>query len=234
MLRLLTIGVLLAGAAVFGLLLTLAQFLKILQPLIVALSIMAAALLVRLNRGMPTLDWKGLDVNDRKMLTQKIVELTREYMVVLSAQAVTLIVLLVLATKEPTALSSPTQKGIMALAGALVALCGARMAYIVWRDYDIVRIQKKLIDDSADREAVDKASQDALSKVASIRASGLPRVGPSQTARIPVGTLRIEAYRAGMGQHPDTWTAEGVKEGLIRFQPASPLPWSNWASSSKP
>jgi hypothetical protein len=177
MLRFLTISALLAGAAVFGSLLTFAQFLRILQPLIVALSIMAAALLVRLNRGMPTLDWKSLDINDRKILTQKIVELTREYMIVLSAHAVTLIVLLVLATKEPTALSSPTQKGIMALAGALVALCGARMAYIVWRDYDIVRLQKKLIDDSADREAVDKASQDALSKVASIRASGL-RSGP--------------------------------------------------------
>jgi hypothetical protein len=24
-------------------------------------------------------------------------------------------------------------------------------------------------------------------------------------------------YIAGMGQHPDTWTAEGVKGGLIRF-----------------
>jgi hypothetical protein len=28
---------------------------------------------------------------------------------------------------------------------------------------------------------------------------------------------RIEAYRAGMGQHLDTWTAEGVKGGLIGF-----------------
>jgi hypothetical protein len=177
MLRLLTIGALLAGAAIFSFLLTLVQFLKILQPLIVALSIMAAALLVRLNRGMPTLDWKSLDVNERKLLTLRILELTREYMLVLSAQAVTLIVLLVLAVTDPSALSSTAQKGLMALAGALVGLCGARMAYIVWRDFDIVRLQKKLIDDSADREALDKASQHALSKVASIRASGL-RAGP--------------------------------------------------------
>src|SRR3981081_2588852 len=28
---------------------------------------------------------------------------------------------------------------------------------------------------------------------------------------ISIGTHGIEAYRAGMGQHPDTWTAEGVK-----------------------
>jgi hypothetical protein len=45
----------------------------------------------------------------------------------------------------------------------------------------------------------------------------VPRVGGGKTQRIPVGTRRIEAYRAGMDQHPDTWTAEGVKGGLIRF-----------------
>src|SRR5258708_7840278 len=38
-----------------------------------------------------------------------------------------------------------------------------------------------------------------------------------KTRRIPVGTRRIEAYRAGMDQHQDRWTAEGVKGGLIRF-----------------
>jgi hypothetical protein len=177
MLPILTIGAVLGAAAVFGFLLTLAQFLKILQPVIVALSIMAAALLVRLNRGMPTLDWKSLDVNDRKVLTQRIVELTREYMIVLSVHAVTLLVLLGLAIQDAGTLSSAVQKAIMASAGGLVALCLARMAYIVWRDFDIVRLQKKLIDDAADREAVERASQEALSKVSAIRASGL-RPGP--------------------------------------------------------
>ena len=177
MLRLLTIGALLAGAAVFGLWLTLDQFAKILQPLIVALSIMSAGLLVRLNRGMPTLDWKSLDVTDRKVLTQKIVELTREYMIVLSVHGIALISLLVLAVQNTETFSAYAQQGTVAVAGGLVALCAARMAYIVWRDFDIVRLQKKLIDDSADKEAVDKASQEALSKVSAIRASGL-RSGP--------------------------------------------------------
>lgn len=177
MLRLFTIGALLAGAAVFGFFLTLPRFMNILQPLIVALSIMAAALLVRLNRGMPTLDWSSLDTNDRKILTQKIVELSREYMVVLAVHAVALVVLLVLAVKEPTTFSPWMQIAALALAGGLVAFCAARMAYIVWRDYDIVRLQKKLIDDSADREALAKASQEAFSNVTAIRASGL-RPGP--------------------------------------------------------
>jgi hypothetical protein len=45
----------------------------------------------------------------------------------------------------------------------------------------------------------------------------VPRVGPAQTTRILVGTRRIEAYRAGMDQHPDTWTSEGVKGGYAAF-----------------
>src|SRR6478736_5002 len=33
-----------------------------------------------------------------------------------------------------------------------------------------------------------------------------------ETACISIGTRRIEAYRARMDLHPDTWTADGVKE----------------------
>lgn len=184
-----TIGSLLAGATVFGLLGTLESFAKILQPITVALSIMAAGLLVRLNRGMPTLDWKSLESDDRKILTQKIVELTREYMLVLALHAAALLALLFIAIKEPTALIVVENKAglaayadriSLAIVGGLLALCVARMAYIVWRDYDIVCLQKKLIDDSADKEAIEKAAKEALSKVSSIQASGL-RAGPKPT-----------------------------------------------------
>ena len=94
-------------------------------------------------------------------------------MVVLSVHAATLIVLLVLAVNKTAMFSSNAQKAILATTGGLIALCAARMAYIVWRDYDIVRLQKKLIDESADREDVENASKDAQSKVTAIRASGL-------------------------------------------------------------
>jgi hypothetical protein len=185
MVRLITIGAMLAGAAIFGLWLTLAQLMGIVQPLVVALSIMAAGLLVRLNRGMPTLDWKSLETADRKLLTQKIVELTRQYLIVLSLQAVTLAALLTLAVEEPIRVSSAWQKVILAFVGGLLALCLARMAYIVWRDHDIVRLQKKLIDDSADREAIEKAQQQALSNVAAIRASGLRPAPRPETSAWP-------------------------------------------------
>lgn len=154
---------------------TLALLKEILQPLIVAISIMAAALLVRLNRGMPTLDWKSLEVAERKILTHRVVELSREYISVLALQFVTLVILLALSLiKEKTFYGWPNGPAIVLGAlGALLGLCVSRMGYIVWRDTDIVKLQKKLIDDSADREAIEKASQDALTTVNAIRSSGL-------------------------------------------------------------
>jgi hypothetical protein len=59
------------------------------------------------------------------------------------------------------------------------------MSYIVWRDYDIVRLQKKLIDESADRETVDKAHEEALSKVSAIRASNVRSGGKVETKSWP-------------------------------------------------
>jgi hypothetical protein len=162
-------------AFVFWRWMTLALLVDILQPLIVALSIMAAALLVRLNRGMPALDWKSLEIAERKILTQKIVELTREYMIVLSLHGVTLAALLVVVVNKSSSFDHLWygSKGVLAGLGALLGLCICRMGYIVWCDSDIVRLQKKLIDDSADREAIEKATAAALSNVTSIRASGL-------------------------------------------------------------
>jgi hypothetical protein len=154
---------------------TFALLKDILQPLIVAISIMAAALLVRLNRGMPTLDWQSLEVAERKILTHRVVELSREYMSVLALQLAALLVLLTLSLiKEKTFYGWPSGPTvILGMLGALIGLCISRMGYIVWRDTDIVKLQKKLIDDSADRQAIEKASQDALTTVNAIRSSGL-------------------------------------------------------------
>jgi hypothetical protein len=165
----------LVGAAVFWRWVSIGDFLKIAQPLVVALSIMAAGLLVRLNRGMPTLDWKSLEIHDRKTLTAKIVELTREYLIVLFLQTATLISLLVLdvIAGEPNRILSWWDPFALGVVGCLLGLCLARMGYIVWRDHDIVKLQKKLIDDAADREALKRAQEEALSNVAAIRAAGL-------------------------------------------------------------
>ncbi len=185
MIRLITIGAMFSLGFVFWRWMTIGTLVDILQPLIVALSIMAAALLVRLNRGMPTLDWKSLETTERKLLTSKIVELTREYMIVLALQVGTLAILLVLVVNKTSSFDIVPYgpRGVLAGLGAVLGLCICRMGYIVWRDSDIVKLQKKLIDDSADREAIEKSSAEALSKVASIRASGLRDSGrPERTS----------------------------------------------------
>jgi len=118
---------------------TLALLKEILQPLIVAISIMAAALLVRLDRGMPTLDWKSLEVAARKILTHRVVELSREYISVITLEFVTLIILLALSViKEKTFIGWSSGPAIfLGALGALIGLCASRMGYIVWRDTDI-------------------------------------------------------------------------------------------------
>ena len=59
MARTLTIGLVVLATVVFGWEIPLMRLFAALQPLTLVLSIMIAAILVRLNRGMPTLDWKS-------------------------------------------------------------------------------------------------------------------------------------------------------------------------------
>jgi hypothetical protein len=181
-----------ATGFVFSRWITLALLKDILQPLIVAISIMAAALLVRLNRGMPTLDWKGLEIAERKILTHRVVELSREYMYVLALLFGTLIILLALSLiKEKTFYGwSHGPAIVLAALGALIGLCVRRMGHIVWRDTDIMKLQKKLIDDSADREAIVKASQDALTTVNAIRNAGLKDSSRPEITAWPDGSKK--------------------------------------------
>ena len=79
MARTLTIAVTLLAAGLFAWAVPLVRLFGAFQPLIVALSIMVAAVFVRLNRGMPTLEWKSLDPVKRKDLTASIVRVTTEY-----------------------------------------------------------------------------------------------------------------------------------------------------------
>lgn len=137
------------------------------QPTTVALSIMAAAVLVRLNRGMPTLDWKSLEPRGRKTLTAKIVKLQQEYLSILGINValVGTLIYLVVVTPPATALWPEWVRRSVSggLAGGMV-LALARMALVVWRDYDIVRLQKLLIDTAADKEF--QAAQEATAAVA--------------------------------------------------------------------
>lgn len=142
------------------------------QPATVALSIMAAAVLVRLNRGMPTLDWKSLEPAGRKRLTAKIVELQKEYLSLLTINTALVGGLLYLEIVTPATIGCWAEWKRSAMSGVLVGgmtLVLARMALVVWRDYDIVKLQKMLIDSAADKELQDAQEAAASGAIAAMR-----------------------------------------------------------------
>jgi hypothetical protein len=152
------------------------------QPMVVTLSVIVAAVFVRLNRGMPSLEWKSLEPKKRAKLTTKIVELSREYVVIVVLNGVALIgiVTLVVIGKEVVECWSPTvMKAGAGIIGGTFALCLARMAYVVWRDCDIMKLQKELIDNAAAEEGQALETKAADQKISSIKAAGL-RKQPSQ------------------------------------------------------
>lgn len=180
MARTITIVVTLAAAGLFAWLVPLVRLFDAFQPMITALSIMVAAVFVRLNRGMPTLEWKSLDPEKRKELTAAIVRVATEYGWIIGINATVLAGLVTLAVIGKTDAGfwpGWVDRVVSSSIGALVSLCGARMAYVVWRDIDIVRLQKRLIDETAGRETKGREAAVADEKVANIRAAGLRPVG---------------------------------------------------------
>lgn len=176
MARAITIVVTLVAAGLFAWAVPLVRLFGAFQPLIVALSIMVAAVFVRLNRGMPTLEWKSLDPDKRKDLTASIVSVTTEYGWIIGINAAALVGLVTLSAigAEDVALWSETVRRVTAgVVGGLVTLCAARMAYVVWRDIDIVRLQKRLIDGAASKESDERELALADEKVARIRGANV-------------------------------------------------------------
>lgn len=175
-----TIIAVVVSAGLFGWAVPLLRLFDAFQPLITALSIMVAAVFVRLNRGMPTLEWKSADPEQRKELTSQIVVLSKEYGWIIALNAAVLLGLVTLSVvgKDEVAMHWPVEvQRLTAFAiGGSGALCIARMAYVVWRDIDVVQLQKRLIDSTASREAVEQQDKIASEKVSSIRASGIRKV----------------------------------------------------------
>lgn len=122
----------------------------VLQPLTTTLSIVMAAIFVRLNRGMPTLDWKSIPLDKRKKLSQAVYEVSKEYLGVLVLSGVSLCTVLVLTGAGITTFICwpawvRTFAGVAL--GFSLALTVTRMAYVVWRDLDIVLLQKTIVDE---------------------------------------------------------------------------------------
>ncbi|MCG2841043.1 hypothetical protein L6Q21_08615 [Sandaracinobacter sp. RS1-74] len=176
MARATTIIVTLLTATLFAWAVPLARLYGAFQPLIVTLSIMVAAVFVRLNRGMPALEWKSLDPDKRKELTASIVSVTTEYGWIIGINAVALaglVTLSVIGATDAALWSEGVRRIVAGTVGGLVTLCAARMAYVVWRDIDIVRLQKHLIDGAASRETDERERALADDKLASMRATNV-------------------------------------------------------------
>jgi hypothetical protein len=173
-----------AMATVFGRCVALTSLLDGMPTMITALSIMTAAVFVRLNRGMPSLDWKSIEPQKRGGLTTAIFEVTKEYAQIAALNATLLVILvsLVMFGKEyvSSAWSILTQSVVSSLIGAGLTASIGRMCYVVWRDVDIVRLQKNLIDDAADAEirAIDLAEADR--RIKSIHSSSIRPVPSTQ------------------------------------------------------
>lgn len=180
MARLAAIIAAVVGAGLFSWTVPLLRLFDALQPLITALSIMVAAVFVRLNRGMPTLEWKSVDPSQREQLTTRIVSLTQEYALIIVINAAALLGLVTLSVigKADVAALWPVwaQRTAAGVIGGLGGLCIARIAYVVWRDIDVVKLQKCLIDGTAARELSDTETKSAEDKVLAIRAAGLRHV----------------------------------------------------------
>lgn len=179
MARMTTIVVTLLATGLFAWAVPLVRLYGAFQPLIVAFSIMVAAVFVRLNRGMPSLEWKSLDPDKRKDLTASIVSVTTEYGWIIATNAIALaglVTLSVIGTTDAALWPVGIRRTIAGAVGGLIALCAARMAYVVWRDIDIVRLQKRLIDGAASRESDERERALADDKVASIRAANVRSV----------------------------------------------------------
>lgn len=179
MARLATILVPLAVGLAFGLWVPLVNTMRGVEHFVVAVTIMTAAVFVRLNRGMPTLDWKTLEIAERKRVTSAIQSLTLEYVVIVGINAAVLCLAVICSVYEDGYwLAVPSIIGglLSAAWGFCLTLACARMAYVVWRDYDVVKLQKTLIDAAGEREETEKQAKRAAENVVEMQSAGLRKI----------------------------------------------------------
>lgn len=179
MARILTIAASAIAAGLFAWAVPLERLFGAFQPLMVALSIMVAAVFIRLNRGMPTLEWQSLEPTDRSGLTSAIVRLTTEYGWIIAIIALTLsaiVTLSVIGTEAAVAWHEAIRRSVSGALGGALGLSFSRMAYVIWRDIDIVRLQKQLIDGVAAKEEDERQAALADEKVTEFKAANVRRV----------------------------------------------------------
>ncbi|MFS8143733.1 hypothetical protein [Rhizobium sp. BR 249] len=163
-------------AALAGWQLNISRLFPTFQPISVVLSIMAAAIFVRLNRGMPTIDWKSLTGEERNRIAERMVAIAGDYVVGLGfsgCSIATLVCLVALGPQQATSLSREMQVGIVSWFIFSLGASTVWMGYVIWRDYDIMLLQKQVIEEATLREQRERDIQAAKEKSAAMKASSV-------------------------------------------------------------
>lgn len=173
-LRLFTMISVVGCAALAGWLIPIDEWAAVAKSMMTVLAIFAAAILVRLNRGMPTIDWSKVNAKDRAKLVTDIQKLAREYGVTLVFVGGALVLFLILdrsGTTSPLGVAIAKKShslpvAISAVAGAVSSFVLVRIAYVVWRDIDIVDLQAGVIAQAANADLMEQSlgTADAIDK----------------------------------------------------------------------
>jgi hypothetical protein len=146
------------------------------KSLLTVLAILAAGVLVRLNRGLPTIDWSKVNPESRGDLVKKMRDISVEYGITLAQIGVLLVGLLASEMIDlPVAGYGfydipPLIRAIVSgFAGGSLIFVFSRMVYIVWRDIDIVELQADVITEAATSEV--KVGQQTKAKA--IKSAGV-------------------------------------------------------------
>lgn len=163
-------------AALAGWRLDISRLYSVFQSATVCLSIMAAAIFVRLNRGMPALDWKTITPPSRKKLTSSVVNLAKDYLVGLILAFCTILMIMVLTSMTVTdvkALPVLVQQCLVGVFTGFALLSVVWMGYVIWRDYDIVQLQKRVIDEAAEYEELEQSKKLADARILEAQSTNL-------------------------------------------------------------
>jgi hypothetical protein len=140
-------------------------------------AVIAAGILVRLNRGVPSLDWKAVEKDAVEGLLARLEQTAKVYIAIIGLTLLSIIVLLGIVYVNALTSDSKYQL-LMVLStifGILLGLVIGRMAYVVWLDLDIVRLQAVVIRSAVNAEDVKKQGETATEKLAAIGAARLPQ-----------------------------------------------------------